>query len=90
MLVGLPFDAPLRVLDLVEHYHATADALEVREIALHPEIQRYWGGIRLSIPPITRTTTTARTIRNAASRTKAILLVVVVVLRPRPFSGWLE
>jgi len=28
MLVGLPFDAPLRVLDLVEHYHATADALE--------------------------------------------------------------
>lgn len=27
MLVGLPFDTPLRVLDLVEHYHAAADAL---------------------------------------------------------------
>jgi hypothetical protein len=26
MLAGLPFDAPLRVLDLVEHYHATVAA----------------------------------------------------------------
>jgi hypothetical protein len=28
MLAGLPFEAPLRVLDLVERYHATADALD--------------------------------------------------------------
>ena len=28
MLAGLSFDTPLRVLDLVEHYHATADILE--------------------------------------------------------------
>jgi hypothetical protein len=27
LLAGLPFEAPLRVLDLVERYHATADAL---------------------------------------------------------------
>jgi hypothetical protein len=25
MLAGLPFEAPLRVLDLVDRYHATAD-----------------------------------------------------------------
>jgi hypothetical protein len=44
MLVGLPFDAPLRVLDLVEHYHATADALEeCGQLLCTLKIQRYWG-----------------------------------------------
>ena len=44
MLAGLPFDAPLRVLDLVEHYHATADALEKCGRLLGTlKIQRYWG-----------------------------------------------
>ena len=28
MLAGLPFEAPLRVLDLVDRYHATADVLD--------------------------------------------------------------
>jgi len=43
-------------------------------------------------PRITRTTTTTRTIRNAANGTKVergcFLILLVVVLRPRPFSGW--
>jgi uncharacterized membrane protein YccC len=44
ILAGLPFDAPLRVLDLVEHYHATADALEECSRLLGTlKIQRYWG-----------------------------------------------
>jgi uncharacterized membrane protein YccC len=44
MLAGLPFDAPLRVLDLVEHYHATADALEeCGRLLCTLKIQRYWG-----------------------------------------------
>jgi Fusaric acid resistance protein family len=44
MLAGLPFDAPLRVLDLVEHYHATADALEeCGQLLCTLKIQRYWG-----------------------------------------------
>jgi uncharacterized membrane protein YccC len=44
MLAGLPFDAPLRVLDLVEHYHATADALEAcSRLLCTLKIQRYWG-----------------------------------------------
>jgi uncharacterized membrane protein YccC len=44
MLAGLPFDAPLRVLDLVEHYHATADALEeCSRLLCTLKIQRYWG-----------------------------------------------
>jgi hypothetical protein len=44
MLAGLPFDAPLRVLDLVEHYHATADALEeCSRLLCVLKIQRYWG-----------------------------------------------
>jgi len=41
---GLPFEAPLRVLDLVEHYHATADALdECGRLLCTLQIQRYWG-----------------------------------------------
>jgi len=44
MLTGLPFDARLRVLDLVEHYHATADALEeCGRLLCTLEIERYWG-----------------------------------------------
>jgi uncharacterized membrane protein YccC len=44
MLTGLPFDALLRVLDLVEHYHATADTLEeCGRLLCTLEIQRYWG-----------------------------------------------
>ena len=47
MLAGLPFDARLRVLDLVEHYHATADALEECDRLLCTlNIERYWGGLR--------------------------------------------
>jgi uncharacterized membrane protein YccC len=44
MLAGLPFDITLRVLDLVEHYHATADALEeCGRLLCTLKIQRYWG-----------------------------------------------
>jgi hypothetical protein len=44
VLAGLPFDALLRVLDLVEHYHATADALEeCGRLLCTLKIQRYWG-----------------------------------------------
>jgi hypothetical protein len=44
MLAGLPFDAPLRLLDLVERYHATADALdECGRLLCTLQIQRYWG-----------------------------------------------
>jgi uncharacterized membrane protein YccC len=44
LLAGLPFEAPLRVLDLVEHYHATADALdECGRLLCTLQIQRYWG-----------------------------------------------
>jgi len=44
LLAGLPFEAPLRVLDLVERYHATADALDEcgRSVGTL-QIQRYWG-----------------------------------------------
>src|ERR1700730_9852486 len=44
MLAGLPLEAPLRVLDLVERYHATADALdECGRLIRTLDIQRYWG-----------------------------------------------
>jgi hypothetical protein len=44
MLAGLPFEAPLRVLDLVERYHATADALdECGRLLCTLQIQRYRG-----------------------------------------------
>jgi uncharacterized membrane protein YccC len=43
MLAGLPFEAPLRVLDLVDRYHATADALdECGRLVCTLQIQRYW------------------------------------------------
>jgi uncharacterized membrane protein YccC len=44
LLAGLPFEAPLRVLDLVERYHATADALDECSRSVGTlQIQRYWG-----------------------------------------------
>jgi hypothetical protein len=44
MLDGLPFEVPLRILDLVEHYHAVANALEESSRLLCSlKIQRYWG-----------------------------------------------
>jgi hypothetical protein len=44
LLADLPFEAPLQVLDLVERYHATADALdECSRLLCTLEIQRYWG-----------------------------------------------
>jgi hypothetical protein len=44
MLAGLPFEAPLRVLDLVERYHATADALdECGRLLCTLQLQRYRG-----------------------------------------------
>jgi hypothetical protein len=37
-------EASLRVLDLVDRYHASADALEQCGEMLHPlRIERYWG-----------------------------------------------
>jgi Fusaric acid resistance protein family len=43
MLAGLPFEAPLRLLDLVDRYHATADALdECGRLVCTLQIQRYW------------------------------------------------
>lgn len=44
MLAGLPLEAPLRMLDLVDRYHATADALdECGRLLCTLQIQRYWG-----------------------------------------------
>ena len=44
MLTDLTLDAPLRVLDLVDRYHATADALdECGRLLCTLQIQRYWG-----------------------------------------------
>jgi hypothetical protein len=44
MLAGLALEAPLRVLDLVDRYHATADALdECSQLLCTLQIQRYWG-----------------------------------------------
>jgi hypothetical protein len=44
MLAGLPFEAPLRVLDLVERYHATADVLdECGRLLCTLQMQRYRG-----------------------------------------------
>jgi hypothetical protein len=48
MLADLPLEAPLRVLDLVERYHATADAMdECGRLMRTLEIQRYWGDYAL-------------------------------------------
>jgi hypothetical protein len=44
LLAGLTFEASLRVLDLVERYHATADALvECSRLLGTLQIQRYLG-----------------------------------------------
>jgi hypothetical protein len=44
LLAGLSFEAPLRVLDLVGRYHATADALdECGRLLCTLQVQRYWG-----------------------------------------------
>jgi hypothetical protein len=44
LLGGLPPEASLRVLDLVDRYHATADALdECSRLIYSLQIQRYWG-----------------------------------------------
>ena len=48
MLAGLPFEAPLRVLELVERYHASVEALEeCGRLVRTLEIQRYWGDYAL-------------------------------------------
>jgi hypothetical protein len=48
MLADLPLEAPLRVLELVEHYHATGEALEeCGRLVRTLEIQRYWGDYAL-------------------------------------------
>jgi uncharacterized membrane protein YccC len=47
-LADLPLEAPLRVLDLVERYHASAEALEeCGRLVRTLEIQRYWGDYAL-------------------------------------------
>ena len=44
MLAGLMFEAPFGVLDLVERYHATAEALdECGRLLCTLQLQRYWG-----------------------------------------------
>jgi hypothetical protein len=44
LLAGLFFGAPLQMLDLVERYHATADALdECGRLLCTLQIQDYWG-----------------------------------------------
>jgi hypothetical protein len=48
LLAGLSFETPLRVLDLVDRYHATADALdECGRLLCTLQIQRYWGDLGL-------------------------------------------
>ena len=44
MLTSLTLEAPLRVLDLVDRYHATADALdECGRLLCSLQVHRYWG-----------------------------------------------
>jgi uncharacterized membrane protein YccC len=48
MLADLPLEAPLRVLELVERYHASGEALEeCGRLVRTLEIQRYWGDYAL-------------------------------------------
>ncbi|SRR6266566_6296804 len=48
LLASLPLEASLRVLDLVDRYHATADALGQGGEILHAlRIERYWGDYAL-------------------------------------------
>ena len=47
-LGNLPLEASLRVLDLVDRYHASADALEQCGQMIHAlRIERYWGDYAL-------------------------------------------
>ena len=44
LLAGMSFEAPLRLLDLVDRYHATANALdECGRLLRSLQVQRYWG-----------------------------------------------
>ena len=44
IFAGQSVEAPLQMLDLLDHYHATAGALdECRRLLRHLQIQRYWG-----------------------------------------------
>jgi hypothetical protein len=48
MLIDLTLEAPFQVLDLVDRYHATADALdECGRLICSLKIQRYWGDYAL-------------------------------------------
>ena len=48
MLADLPLEAPLRMLELVERYHASGEALEeCGRLVRTLEIQRYWGDYAL-------------------------------------------
>ena len=48
MLADLPLETPLRVLELVERYHASGEALEeCGRLVRTLEIQRYWGDYAL-------------------------------------------
>jgi hypothetical protein len=48
MLADLPLEAPLRLLDQVDRYHAIADALdECGQLLRTLQIQRYWGDYSL-------------------------------------------
>jgi hypothetical protein len=48
MLADLPLESPLRVLELVERYHASGEALEeCGRLVRTLEIQRYWGDYAL-------------------------------------------
>jgi hypothetical protein len=48
MLADLPLEAPLRLFELVEIYHAAGEALEeCGQLVRTLEIQRYWGDYAL-------------------------------------------
>jgi hypothetical protein len=48
MFAGQTMEVPLRMLDLVDHYHATAGALdECGRLLRNLQIQRYWGDYAL-------------------------------------------
>ena len=48
MFADQTMEVPLRMLDLVDHYHATAGALdECGRLLRNLQIQRYWGDYAL-------------------------------------------
>ena len=48
ILAGQSLEAAVRMLDLVDHYHATGEALEeCGRLVRTLEIQRYWGDFAL-------------------------------------------